>query len=222
VGFSPSATNTDANVRRSECGVSRSGSSSSPSSSSFAFASSTAFASSRRRTFDGISTFAEVQLKDVDGKLSIPDGAIVVERGKTRWRCLVEVKTSMVALKPDQVARYLDMAREHEFDAVLTISNQITASPRESPVTVDRRKLRSVSLFHLSWWRVITEAIVQHRFRGIDNPDQAWILGELIAYIWTMRSRARPASRTWARAGSRFGTPPPPEHSGRRIPRRAR
>ena len=40
-----------------------------------------------------ITTFAEVQLKDADGKLSIPDGAIVVERGKTRWRCLVEVKT---------------------------------------------------------------------------------------------------------------------------------
>jgi hypothetical protein len=63
---------------------------------------------------------------------------------------------------------------------VLTISNEITASPRESPVAVDRRKVRSVGLFHLSWWRVITEAIVQHRCRGIDDPDQAWILGELI------------------------------------------
>jgi hypothetical protein len=30
---------------------------------------------------------------------------------------------------------------------------------------------------------VITETIVQHRFRGIDDPDQAWILGELIAYL---------------------------------------
>jgi hypothetical protein len=41
-----------------------------------------------------ISTFAEVQLKDPDGKLSIPDGAIVVERGKRRWSCRLEVKTS--------------------------------------------------------------------------------------------------------------------------------
>lgn len=31
-----------------------------------------------------ISTFTEVQLKDGEGKLSIPDGVIVVERGKTR------------------------------------------------------------------------------------------------------------------------------------------
>jgi hypothetical protein len=131
----------------------------------------------------GISTFAEVQLKDADGKVSIPDGAIVVERGQTRWTCLLEVKTSGAPLKGEQVNRYLDMARLHGFDAVLTISNQITASPAESPVSVDGRKLRAVGLFHLSWWRVITEAIVQHRFRGIEDEDQAWILGELIAYL---------------------------------------
>ena len=41
-----------------------------------------------------ITTFTEVQLKDADGKLSIPDGVAVVERGAKTWRCLVEVKTS--------------------------------------------------------------------------------------------------------------------------------
>jgi hypothetical protein len=29
----------------------------------------------------------------------------------------------------------------------------------------------------------MTEAIVQHRFRGVSDRDQAWILGELIAYL---------------------------------------
>ena len=106
----------------------------------------------------------------------------MVERGRRRWSCLLEVKTSGAPLKPEQVARYLDMAREHGFDAVLTISNEITATPKESPVAVDRRKAGK-RLFHLSWWRVITEAIIQHRFRGIQDPDQAWILGELIAYL---------------------------------------
>ena len=130
-----------------------------------------------------ISTFAEVQLKDANGKLSIPDGAIVVERGKTRWRCLLEVKTSGAPLKAEQVGRYLAMAREHGFDAVLTISNQITAKPTESAVALDGRRAGKVGLFHLSWWRVLTEAIVQHRFRGIEDEDQAWILGELIAYL---------------------------------------
>jgi len=137
-----------------------------------------------------ISTYAEVQLKDTEGKTHIPDGAIVVERGKTTWRCLVEVKTSSAQLRDDQVSRYLDMARVHGFDAVLTISNQITSAVDHSPVNVDKRRLRSLGLYHLSWWRVLTEAIVQHRHRGVSDPDQAWILGELIAYLDDERSGA--------------------------------
>jgi hypothetical protein len=56
-----------------------------------------------------IGTYAEVQLKDSAGKIHIPDGAIVVERGKTTWRCLVEVKTGGAQLQAEQVGRYLDM-----------------------------------------------------------------------------------------------------------------
>ena len=130
-----------------------------------------------------ITTFAEVQLKADDGNLSIPDGAIVVERGKTSWRTLVEVKTGTGQLTGEQVSRYLDMARLHGFDSVVTISNDLTPSPKESPVEVDRRKTRSVQLHHLSWWQILTEAIVQHRHHGIEDPDQAWILAELIAYL---------------------------------------
>jgi len=131
-----------------------------------------------------IMTYTEIQLKDANGKVHIPDGAIVAERGKSLWRCLVEVKTGASMLTDEQVNRYVDIARMHGFDAVLTISNQITSSARESPVNVDGRKVSSrLALYHLSWWRIITEAIVQHRYRGVSDPDQAWILGELIAYL---------------------------------------
>jgi hypothetical protein len=130
-----------------------------------------------------ITTFGEVQLRDGEGKANIPDGAIVVERGNKQWRALVEVKTGRADLKTDQVTRYIDMAREHNFDALITISNQITSGPDDMPVAVDRRRLRRVQMFHLSWWAIVTEAVLQHRFRGIEDPDQAWILGELIAYL---------------------------------------
>lgn len=79
--------------------------------------------------------------------------------------------------------RYLDIAREQNFDAVVTLTNDLTASPDELPVDVDRRKARRVVVRHLSWWQVLTDAIVEHRHRGISDPDQAWILGELIAYL---------------------------------------
>ena len=129
-------------------------------------------------------TFAEVRFKTAEGELCIPDGAIVVDRGKKRWTCLLEVKTGRNELRAAQVSTYLDIARDNGFDAVLTISNQITsADVKDAPVTVDKRKLKRVHLYHLSWLRIATEAIVQHRFRGITDPDQAWILGELIAYL---------------------------------------
>lgn len=137
-----------------------------------------------------VTTYTEVQFKDADGKTHIPDGAIVVERGKTRWSCLVEVKTSGAALKADQVSRYLDVARTNGIDAVWTISNDITSDATHSPVVVDKRKLRTVALVHRSWWRILTEAIVQHRHRGISDPDQAWLLGELITYLDDERSGA--------------------------------
>ena len=41
-----------------------------------------------------ISTYTELRFKDGDGKLHIPDGAVVIERGQKRWGCLVEIKTS--------------------------------------------------------------------------------------------------------------------------------
>lgn len=128
-----------------------------------------------------IETFAEVRFKDASGKTVIPDGAIVCHRGKRRWTCLVDVKTGSAALKDDQVTTYLEIARKQGFDGVLTISNQITAASSESPLSIAGRRLRSTSLWHFSWWRILTEAIVQGRYRGIADPDQAWILGELIA-----------------------------------------
>ncbi len=137
-----------------------------------------------------ISTFTEVQLKDANGKRHIPDGAIVVQRGKKKWCALVEVKTGHAPLKVEQVERYLDLARANQFDAVVTISNKITADRSDKAVQVDKRKLRSVDLFHISWWRILTAAVINHRFSGIEDPDQAWILGELIHYLDNDKSGA--------------------------------
>jgi hypothetical protein len=137
-----------------------------------------------------IETYAEVRFKDAAGKVVIPDGAIVCRRAGKSWTCLVEVKTGTNDLKDDQVATYLDLARDHGFDGVLTISNQITATSSESPVGVDGRKLRRTALWHFSWWRILTEAVVQNQYRGVSNPDQAWILRELIHYLSSEASGA--------------------------------
>jgi hypothetical protein len=76
------------------------------------------------------------------------------------------------------------------FDAVLSISNQYVTSSSEYPIDVDRRKLRKVALHHWSWIDVLTEAVVQKEHRGVSDPDQAYILNELIRYLSDSRSGA--------------------------------
>jgi hypothetical protein len=141
-----------------------------------------------------VTTFTEVSLPSAGtnqkGSKVRPDGAIVVERGKTWWGCFVEVKTGGNQHTEEQVSAYLDLARENGLQALLTISNEIAAVPGESPLSIDRRKLGRVALRHLSWWRVLTEAVVQYRYRGVNDLDQAWILNELIAYLEDPRSGA--------------------------------
>ena len=123
-------------------------------------------------------------------KKVFPDGLIRVSRGARSWTALVEVKTGSNDLATEQLENYLDVAREQGFDAVLTISNEIPAVAGQHPTKVDKRKLRKVELHHLSWSQVLAEAVMQKEFRGVADPDQAWILGELIRYLEHTRSGA--------------------------------
>ena len=119
-----------------------------------------------------------------------PDGLIRVTRGGKTWTALVEVKTQGNELKAEQLENYLDVAREQGFDAVITISNEIPAVAGQHPTKIDKRKLRKVDLHHLAWTQVLAEAVMQKEFRGVADPDQAWILGELIRYLEHSRSGA--------------------------------
>ena len=127
---------------------------------------------------------------EFEGRKVYPDGLIRVRRGSKTWTALVEVKTGTNPLERQQLECYLDIAREQGFDALITISNEIAASPGVHPTAVDKRKVKRVALHHLSWTQVLTEAVMQKVHRGVADPDQAWILGELIRYLEHPRSGA--------------------------------
>jgi hypothetical protein len=130
-----------------------------------------------------VQTFTEVRLQDAEDLLSIPDGAILVDRGKTRWAALVEVKTGRDRLDADKLEFYLDHARELGMGGVLTITNDITADPTCSPVSIGARKRKGLELWHHSWWSILTEARLLHDSGQISDPLARWLVGELIAYL---------------------------------------
>jgi len=136
-----------------------------------------------------LETFIEVPFQLGERRL-YPDGLLRARRGQKQWTALVEVKTGVNELGTEQLEAYLDIAREQEFDAVITISNEIPAIAGLHPTKVDKRKLKRVALHHWSWSMVLAEAVLQKEHRGVADPDQAWILGELIRYLEHPRSGA--------------------------------
>jgi hypothetical protein len=136
-----------------------------------------------------VETFIEVPFK-LGEKQLFPDGLIRVSRGQRQWTALVEVKTGSNQLETEQIENYLEIAREQGFDALVTISNEIPAVPGHHPTVVDKRKLKKVALHHLPWTEILTQAVIQKEYRGVADPDQAWILGELIRYLEHPRSGA--------------------------------
>lgn len=129
-----------------------------------------------------LDTFTEVEFELGRQKVR-PDGLIRVTRGKRVWIALVEVKTQRNKLDASQIVNYLDVAREKGFDAVVTISNQIPIAPGAHPVSIDKRKLSKVGLFHISWAQIRTEALIEHMNKSVKDPDQAWILSEFIRFL---------------------------------------
>ena len=136
-----------------------------------------------------IETFIEVPFTLGDQRYR-PDGLIRVTRGKRSWVALLEAKTGRNQLNATQVAAYVDIASEQGFDAVVTISNEIPTTPGVHPVSIDKRKLKRVSLQHLSWSQVHTEALIERANRAVSDPDQAWILSEFIRYLEYEKSGA--------------------------------
>lgn len=151
------------------------------------------FGRSMLKPFGAISgnyeVFIEVPFQLNDQRL-YPDGLIRITRGARSWVALVEVKTGSNHLETQQLLNYLEIARERDFDAVITISNEIAPLPNSHPTGIDTRKLRSVALRHVSWTEILTEAVMHKTHRGVSDPEQAWILGELIRYLEHPKSGA--------------------------------
>ena len=122
---------------------------------------------------------------EVDDGTVRPDGLIRVLVGKRiSYEALVETKTGTAKLDAAQINAYLEAARSAGVDAIVTISNEIAPAPGVHPTEGLRVRSNSkVAVHHLSWMLIMSEAVKEHTHRGVDDPEQAWILEELIRYM---------------------------------------
>ena len=131
-----------------------------------------------------IRCFTEVEFKSQPKETrQRPDGLIQVRTGKRIWSAIVEAKVGNAVLDAEQIEAYLDIAHLVGADAVITISNQFAARPTHHPVTVSKRKLGKIGLYHWSWTFLLTQAVIEEGSKGVEDPDQAFILNELIRYL---------------------------------------
>lgn len=136
-----------------------------------------------RATKATVETYTEPQFAMGEKKLR-PDGIVRISFGQATWQALIEVKTGSSPLDADQVNAYWDLARSAGFDAVVTISNEIAPGPDTHPT--DGLKVKSnskVKVHHISWTALLSAAVMMKVHHGVEDPEQAWLLGELIRYL---------------------------------------
>ncbi len=108
---------------------------------------------------------------------------MVISNGPKNWTALVESKIGNSELTKEQVEEYLDLAKQYGINALITISNQFATTPTHHPVKVGKNKIRSVELYHFSWLSLKSKAVLLTGNKEIDDPEQAYILSELVRYL---------------------------------------
>lgn len=143
-----------------------------------------------------VECYTEVSFKSSGKNSKIrPDGLIVVRSGSKKWMALVESKVGNANLTSEQVEIYLDIAKANKIDALITISNEFATSPSHHPLKISKSKTKSVSLFHFSWLAIVSKAILITDSNSLKDPEQSYILSELIRYMNHESSGVTPLSR---------------------------
>jgi len=134
-----------------------------------------------------IHIFTEVEFILFDNKRV--DGLILIVRGKKVIdAALIEVKNKNIELNEEQIADYLNIAKEYNIPNLLTISNQFVSFPTQSPLSLKVPK--QVSLYHLSWSYILTIAhiLLADNKNNIEDEDQVEIMKEVVDYFESKKS----------------------------------
>jgi len=138
---------------------------------------------SKRSTLTALTEVCFRKTKQKRSQLPRPDGLLVVDTTRKEWTALVEAKIKNERLGSEQLETYLEIAKEFGVNAVITISNQFATDPSHHPVAVDKRKIKSVELYHFSWLSILSNAQLLAEADTVKDREQALVLRELIRFL---------------------------------------
>lgn len=134
-----------------------------------------------------LSTYTEVAFPSQENEETLrPDGLIELKVRKRKWKALVETKVGNTRLDEEQIGAYVDLARKHNIDALITISNQFTSRPEHHPVKLSTKTLgrgKKVEVYHWSWMYIITQADLLISNDEIEDRDHHFILTEMLRFF---------------------------------------
>lgn len=130
-----------------------------------------------------LETYTEIGVaKSPHTKNDRPDGFIYI-KNRNEWTSLVEAKVGNNSLNLEQVIKYVEDARANGIDAVITISNEFTPRVDLSPITLPKRLLTKVKLYHLSWRLILSSAILLKNKNEIEDREKSFVIEELIKFL---------------------------------------
>ena len=112
-----------------------------------------------------------------------PDGLLVVKTGKKEWRALIETKVGASDLNEEQIERYRGIAKDHNINCVITVSNQFSSRPENHPLQSVRKSRSKIPVYHWSWMFILTSADLLINNEQIEDTDQMFLLNELKRFL---------------------------------------
>lgn len=109
-----------------------------------------------------------------------PDGFVSIRN----WQAIVEAKCDSNVLAADQVGRYVEIAKHHKLNAVITISNEMVARPDHHPCyRLKKSEEKRLSLYHLSWQLIFTRLCLWAEREDAFDSEQLELLADFRNFL---------------------------------------
>lgn len=149
----------------------------------------------------------------------IPDGMIILNQDKT-WAALIEVKIEKSDLNQNQLERYLKRVNEFDCQALITISNEMCASPKTPPLRLatSDKALKKIDHYHWSWKFIQSEVNALIREDTFGSDMEKYLMTEFLKFLRDSSSGVMgftALSRNWSAFVGRIevrGTPSQEEY----------